>query len=432
MRRPRQLNVPKPLDHQLPILLDPARFKLAICGRRFGKSAVGLLATLVGHGPQRAKNRGGALRGAIDGGLIWWVAPTFKIANEIWRDLKRATVDARSDKNEVERRIELPGGGSVSVRSADDPDSLRAVGLDGVVVDEVGFVAEAAWKQSLRPALADKKGWALQIGTPNGYNWVYDLFNQVPSRKDWQRWQLPTACNPLVDRAELDELLLDLGPAGFAREHEAAFNAVDGAEFAGSYFGQRIWFDDWPAPERLRFRVIALDPSLGESEKSDYSAFVMVGLDFDGTMWVDADLGRRDASRMVDDGLRLCQQFGVSSSGAFGVEINQFQKLLAGMFAERSKASGLMLPIHGIHNTENKRTRIRQTLTPYLSREGFRFRNTRGGRMLVAQLQAFPTDKHDDGPDALEMAVRLVQHLFLGAVRAGQAAAPQGPLRVTT
>jgi predicted phage terminase large subunit-like protein len=359
------------------------------------------------------------------------VAPTFKIAAEIWRDLKRATVDGWKDKSEVERRIELPGGGSVSVRSADDPDSLRAVGLDGVVVDEVGFVHEDAWKQSLRPALADKQGWALLIGTPDGPNWVEEAFREAPERKGWERWQLPTSCNPLVSQEELDEMLLDLGPRRFGQEALAQFLDTAGAEFSGAYFGEKIWFDDWPSSDQIRFRIVCLDPSLGETEKSDYSAFVRVALDYTGTMWVDADLGRRDAAQMVADGLAHCRNFG-QGVHAFGVEINQFQKLLAGMFAEASKAAGFMLPIHGIHNHENKRTRIRQTLTPYLSRQAFRFkRGSHGAKLLVAQLRSFPTDKHDDGPDALEMAVRLVQHLFVGAIQ-GPSPGPPGPARVTT
>ncbi|HWB13719.1 MAG TPA: phage terminase large subunit [Pirellulales bacterium] len=422
--RRREIRLPTALAHQVPILRSSARFKLAICGRRFGKSAVGLLAAVRGHGPHR-----GARRGAIDGAQIWWVAQTFKIAAEIWRDLKRATHSAWVEKNEAERRIELPGGGSVGVRSADNPDSLRAVGLDGVVVDEIGFVSEAAWKQSLRPALTDKRGWALQIGTPNGCNWVCDLFESAPTRKDWARWQLPTSCNPLVDQHELDEALLDVGPRAFSQEYGAQFTDVEGAEFSGAYFGEKIWFDEWPSSDQVRFRCIALDPSLGETDQGDYSAFVLMALDWSGTMWVDADLGRRDAAQMVADGLRLCRSFDVH---AFGVEINQFQKLLAGMFVERSKAAGFMVPAHGIHNTENKRTRIRQTLTPYLSREAFRFkRGSQGAKLLVAQLRSFPTDRHDDGPDALEMAVRLMQHLYCEQLPAA-GPSQRGPLRVVT
>jgi predicted phage terminase large subunit-like protein len=103
------------------------------------------------------------------------------------------------------------------------------------------------------------------------------------------------------------------------------------------------------------------------------------------------------------------------------VEVNQFQEVLAGVMEERAKARSLMLPLFAITNTENKRTRIRATLTPFLARGDFRFkRGSRGARMLVEQLRAFPLGQHDDGPDALEMGVRLMKGLFEGGGLAGR------------
>lgn len=72
----------------------------------------------------------------------------------------------------------------------------------------------------------------------------------------------------------------------------------------------------------------------------------------------------------------------------------------------------MSLPIHTIHNLGNKRVRIRAGLTPYLSRHEFRFRRSRGAKLLVEQLRAFPLDKHDDGPDALEIGVQILRHIF--------------------
>ena len=77
--------LPKPLPHQMPILESPARKKIVICGRKWGKTPLGMIACLQGHGPEQAH-----LRGAIDGGNIAWVAPNFTVASDIWRDLKRA------------------------------------------------------------------------------------------------------------------------------------------------------------------------------------------------------------------------------------------------------------------------------------------------------------------------------------------------------
>ena len=79
-------------------------------------------------------------------------------------------------KREKQMRIDLPGGGSITVKSADDPDSLRGVGLDGLVFDEAAFARREAWVNGLRPALADRQGWAVFLSTPCGQNWLHDLF----------------------------------------------------------------------------------------------------------------------------------------------------------------------------------------------------------------------------------------------------------------
>jgi len=404
--RERRLILPRELPHQRPILLDPSRFKVLACGRRWGKTALGLLATIQGHGPHR-----GARLGAVDGGNIWWVAPTFTIATKIWRDLRRASRDGWQDKSETERRIVYPGGGSITVRSSDDPDSMRGDGLDGLVIDEAAFVEQRAWRDALRPALSDRLGWAVFISTPNGRNWFHDLWSNAETLDGWRAWQRPSTDNETIHRDEFAAAEQEIGPRAYAQEYEACFTDREGAEFPGHWFSGDIHFTEWPAPDRLRFRVVYVDPSKGKTERSDYSAIVMLGLGWDGTMYVDADIERRDVTKIVDDTLRISKEF---SPQAVGIEANQFQEVLADIVVERSRAAGFMLPVHAITNSENKLTRVRATLTPYLSRGEFRFKaGSRGAKMLVAQLEAFPLDKHDDGPDALEGAVRLARHVFL-------------------
>jgi hypothetical protein len=246
--------------------------------------------------------------------------------------------------------------------------------------------------------------------TPNGLNWFHELFVDAGRKPGWQRWQRPSSDNPIVTAAELQSVKDEIGVRAFAQEHEAQFVDIAGAEFNGAYFGESIWFDDWP--EGMRLRVVALDPSKGKTDKADYSAFVMLALDMDGVMWIDAQMARRDPRQIVDDGLDIARWF---RPNAFGIEANQFQEVLAGIFAERSKAAGMMLPIHAIFNRIDKRARIRGTITPYLARGEFRFRrNSPGARLLVEQLRGFPIAKYDDGPDALEMAVSLTRQLFQG------------------
>ena len=299
----RTVSLPKPLPHQLPVLLSPARHKVVVCGRRWGKTSTGLLATVRGHGPNR-----GSLIGAIDGGTIWWIGPTFPITSSIWRQLKKAASNAWTDKSEMDKRIEFPGGGSITVKSADNPDSLRGEGLDGLVVDESAFVSEQAWKAALRPALADKQGWTMHISTPNGFNWFKDLFDRA-LRDDWERWQRPTSDNPLVTQQELDEALLDMGEVLFAQEHMALFTDVAGAEFSSTYFPDDMWFDEWPSLDEFTHRIQTCDPSLGKTDKSDYQAHVLMALDREGVMWIEADLRRRDRVQIVGDMLEIARWF---------------------------------------------------------------------------------------------------------------------------
>jgi hypothetical protein len=314
----------------------------------------------------------------------------------------------------MDKRIEFPGGGSITVKSADNPDSLRGEGLDGLVVDESAFVSEQAWKAALRPALADKQGWTMHISTPNGFNWFKDLFDRA-LRDDWERWQRPTSDNPLVTQQELDEALLDMGEVLFAQEHMALFTDVAGAEFSSTYFPDDMWFDEWPSLDEFTHRIQTCDPSLGKTDKSDYQAHVLMALDREGVMWIEADLRRRDRVQIVGDMLEIARWF---HPEAVGIESNMWQVLLADQLYEQSRAQGMSLPIWPVDNRENKLVRIRVTLTPYLSRCEFKFRNTPGTKLLVNQLRSFPlccsgkAGMHDDGPDAMEQGVRLMRDVF--------------------
>lgn len=182
----------------------------------------GLISVVEGHGPV------GTFKGALDGANIWWVAPTYPIASLIWRCLKHALRDAWNEKSEMERRIDLDTGGSISVRSADRPDGLRGSGLDGLVIDEAAFVKEEAWIEALRPALADKQGWAIFISTPCGQNWFHDLYQRAGNTEEMERWQQPTSDNPIITPLELDAAKLEVGPYTYSQEFEAKFVTPDG------------------------------------------------------------------------------------------------------------------------------------------------------------------------------------------------------------
>lgn len=363
------------------------------------------MAAVLGHGPHR-----GALRGAIDGGTIWWVAPTYPqiVSSGIWGYLKRSCAGATLHKSEVNRRIELVGGGSVTVRSADNEDSLRGPGLDGLVVDEASRISREIWHDALRPALADKGGWAMFLTTPNGKNWFHKLFEGAANRPDWQRWQLPTSNNPLVTPAELRAIETEIGPRAFAQEHLAQFTDFDGALFPAAYFGDSIRAVHWP--DRFELSVLAIDPAKGErkDDKSDFTAIVFVGL-HDGMLWISAEIERLTPMETVAATMRHFERFGPT---AVAYESNGFQSTLSVLFDQHCREHRLPpLPLREIHNHESKTVRI-QRLDPHLARGRMRFERCAGCDLLIEQLQMFPDKRtHDDGADALELALRVMNML---------------------
>jgi len=212
------------------------------------------------------------------------------------------------------------------------------------------------------------------------------------------------------DLYTLMQMRVEIGTTAFEREKQGSPVNPQSCEWPESYFTDEIWFSDWPAD--LAVRAIALDPSKGgDAHRGDYSAFVLVGIDPLGVAYVEADLARRPTPQMVADGVALYNRF---RPDAFGVEANQFQELLCGEFTSEfaRQGAGHVAPF-GIHNQTNKRVRIR-TLAPLLSQRRIRFlANSPSTRLLVDQLRDFPNAAHDDGPDALEMALRLAHDVTI-------------------
>lgn len=180
-----------------------------------------------------------------------------------------------------------------------------------------------------------------------------------------------------------------------------------GAEWPASYFGEWIWCAPEHWPDTFDLRIVALDPSKGKSDKhGDYSAIVFVGVK-NGLVYVDANLERRPPHQIVRDMLTMCSKY---RPQFVGIEANQFQELLVHEF--ELQCGQRFTDTLGVHatpmvNTINKIVRIRR-LGPYIVNREFRFkRDSPGCHLLVDQLMDFPNADHDDGPDALEMAIRL-------------------------
>jgi PBSX family phage terminase large subunit len=301
--------------------------------------------------------------------------------------------------------VELTTGATVRFRTADDPEKLRGPSLTGCWLDEASLMPREAYLiviAALREA--GEQGWLSCTMTPRGItHWTYDVFGQAAPNT--AVFSVPTDANPFLPpdfRRQLEE---QYGHSRLTARQELGgeFVALEGCEWPAEYFGPAIWFDEFPTD--LVLKTIALDPSKGRDSKSgDYSAFVLLGRSSDGMLWCEADLGFWTAEQIVDQAIDWQGRF---LADAVAIEANVFQSLLASQVATVSQARGIMVPVVPIVNTVNKQVRIRR-LGPFLARGGIRFRNTKGTRLLVEQLRDFPMALHDDGPDACELALRLM------------------------
>jgi hypothetical protein len=201
------------------IAQDDHRFKVVIAGRRFGKTHLAIRQLCY---EARLPNR-----------EVWYVAPTYKQAKMIvWRKLKQRLQDLRWIKktNESELSIQLKNGSIISLKGADNEDSLRGIGLDYLILDEFADIKPEAFYEVLRPTLADREGKAMFIGTPKGIaNWAYDLYQmeqEIPST--WKSFQYTTIDGGNVSYEELESARRDLDLRQFRQEFLATFETYAG------------------------------------------------------------------------------------------------------------------------------------------------------------------------------------------------------------
>ena len=188
-----------------------SRFRILVAGRRFGKTYLALV--------ELCRSAWGS------GRIAWYVAPTYKQAKRIaWNPLKQMTRPYWASRpNETDLRIELVTGGTICVRGADNYDSLRGEGMDFLILDEYAAMAPAAWTEVLRPALSDRQGRAMFIGTPRGYNHFYDLYEAVQGQSNWSTFQFTTEQGGNVSRAELTSATQQLDERTYRQEFQARF-----------------------------------------------------------------------------------------------------------------------------------------------------------------------------------------------------------------
>lgn len=215
-----------------------ARFRLACCGRRFGKS------TMAGKDlePELFKR---------EKAYYWIVGPTYDLGEKefrvVWDDLiigqqlgRDKRVKKAYNKRSGDMYIELPWGTRLEVRSATHPETLVGEGLNGAIMSESAKHTKITWERYIRPALADRRGWATFPTTPEGRNWWYELWllGMDPDILEFESWRFPSWDNPVVfpeGRTDPEILLLEktTTPEWFMQEIGADFSS-----FVGRIYGE--------------------------------------------------------------------------------------------------------------------------------------------------------------------------------------------------
>lgn len=166
-----------------------------------------------------------------------YLSPFLRQSKQVaWDYLRAAIAPARelgASAHETELRVDFRSGGQVRLFGADNPDALRGLYLDGVVLDEYADMDPRVWSEVIRPALADRQGWAVFIGTPKGRNAFFELWRRAQSEPDWFALMLKASETGLIPQAELALARRDLTEDQYAQEFECSFEAA----IIGAYYG---------------------------------------------------------------------------------------------------------------------------------------------------------------------------------------------------
>lgn len=211
----------KPRYPELHAALESRRFSVLVAHRRFGKTVLAVNHLLKQAAVCRRER-----------GSFAYIAPFRNQAKEVaWAYLKHYTsvIPGRA-ANESELAVTLPNGARIRLFGADNPDALRGLYFDGVVLDEVAQMRPEVWGEIIRPALSDRMGWALFIGTPKGVNLFSDLYYkaaelQAEGDPDWYAASFPVTATSALPPSDVENMRRELSDNAWRQEMLCDFTA---------------------------------------------------------------------------------------------------------------------------------------------------------------------------------------------------------------
>lgn len=405
-------------DSQLSILESNARFKVVAAGRRFGKSHYAAVELIV-HGLQD-ENWAGI---NVSSAEVYYIAPTFEQGKKImWPKLKELA-GFKKDGGVIESTVENTGtltlinGRRISIRGADRPDTLRGVGLSYVVMDEYAFMKPDVWEVIIRPALADFKGEALFIGTPEGKNHFYDLWNkamtsEVWKNDGWRAWQFESLKNPKLDPEEIRAAITssNMTVAQARQEFGASFNSGGGLilrEECWKYSAEPTDGDFYIAIDLAGFTPEG-SITKGKLKVLDEHALAVVKVGTYG-WWVKEIVHGQWDSR--ETALRILKLYSDIRPMKLGIEKGALRQAMTPYLEDEQRRLNRYFPVWDLapsgRNKGSKEDRIKWSLEGRLEKGRIylneqEFTGNLWQRDLISQANDFPSPlSHDDLLDAL-------------------------------
>lgn len=199
------------------VLEEAERFNVLACGRRWGKTVLGIDRAVMGN------------KGLLAGFPVGWFAPDYKLLKQAWRDIRGVLREVSVRVSDQDKRIELVNGSVLECWAFDrNPDAGRSRRYGTVIVDEAAHCEnlEDAWGKAIRPTLTDYKGDAWFISSPNGPSYFHKLYcRHAEGKPGWRSWTQTSYDNPYISPSEIDSAREDIGDWAFEQEYLAIFHA---------------------------------------------------------------------------------------------------------------------------------------------------------------------------------------------------------------
>ena len=207
----------KPRKHQKEVHNKLKRFNVLVCHRRFGKTVLCINEILKK-----------AMQNTLPRPRYYYLAPTYSMAKRTaWDYLKEYTgVLPNVTYHETELRADLPNGARIQLLGCERPDSLRGLYIDGVILDEVAQMPPRLWTEIIRPALSDREGWMVAIGTPQGHNAFFDLYDYANHQEGWYAETFKSSETGIISDLELNEAKHLMPEEVYEAEFECSFDSA--------------------------------------------------------------------------------------------------------------------------------------------------------------------------------------------------------------